>query len=65
MLRFDPLDGSSNVDAGIAVGTIFGIFKDSTVREIYQKRQESEESNAVCDLPENIKARKEFMHCCL
>lgn len=26
-LRFDPLDGSSNVDAGIAVGTIFGIFK--------------------------------------
>ena len=25
---FDPLDGSSNVDAGIAVGTIFGIFKD-------------------------------------
>jgi len=40
---FDPLDGSSNVDAGIAVGTIFGIFK------------ESEESNAVCDLPANIK----------
>ena len=26
-MRFDPLDGSSNVDAGIAVGTIFGIFK--------------------------------------
>lgn len=26
-VRFDPLDGSSNVDAGIAVGTIFGIFK--------------------------------------
>ena len=24
---FDPLDGSSNIDAGIAVGTIFGIFK--------------------------------------
>mmetsp|Transcript_25404 Transcript_25404/g.28485 ORF Transcript_25404/g.28485 Transcript_25404/m.28485 type:complete len:152 (+) Transcript_25404:682-1137(+) len=23
---FDPLDGSSNVDAGIPVGTIFGIF---------------------------------------
>jgi fructose-1,6-bisphosphatase len=22
---FDPMDGSSNVDAGIAVGTIFGI----------------------------------------
>jgi len=26
---FDPLDGSSNVDAGIAVGTIFGIFKEA------------------------------------
>ena len=23
---FDPLDGSSNIDAGIPVGTIFGIF---------------------------------------
>lgn len=23
---FDPLDGSSNVDAGIPTGTIFGIF---------------------------------------
>jgi fructose-1,6-bisphosphatase I len=25
---FDPLDGSSNVDAGIPTGTIFGIFED-------------------------------------
>jgi fructose-1,6-bisphosphatase I len=25
---FDPLDGSSNVDAGIPVGTIFGVFKE-------------------------------------
>jgi fructose-1,6-bisphosphatase I len=25
---FDPLDGSSNVDAGIPVGTIFGIFEE-------------------------------------
>ena len=25
---FDPLDGSSNVDAGIPVGTIFGIFQE-------------------------------------
>ena len=23
---FDPLDGSSNIDAGISVGSIFGIF---------------------------------------
>jgi len=27
---FDPLDGSSNVDAGIPTGTIFGIFEDSS-----------------------------------
>ena len=25
---FDPLDGSSNVDAGIPTGTIFGIFQE-------------------------------------
>jgi hypothetical protein len=24
---FDPLDGSSNIDAGVNVGTIFGIYK--------------------------------------
>eukprot|EP00171_Calliarthron_tuberculosum_P009524 IDg9524t1 len=27
---FDPLDGSSNIDAGIATGTIFGIFSQNT-----------------------------------
>lgn len=27
---FDPLDGSSNVDAGIPTGTIFGIFEDTS-----------------------------------
>ncbi|OLY82834.1 Fructose-1,6-bisphosphatase, cytosolic [Smittium mucronatum] len=27
-VTFDPLDGSSNIDAGINVGTIFGIFED-------------------------------------
>ena len=26
---FDPLDGSSNVDAGIPTGTIFGVFEQS------------------------------------
>ena len=24
---FDPLDGSSNIDCGVAVGTIFGVYK--------------------------------------
>lgn len=23
---FDPLDGSSNIDAGVSIGTIFGIY---------------------------------------
>jgi len=37
---FDPLDGSSNVDAGIPVGTIFGVFK--------------EPDEDVCKLPEDM-----------
>lgn len=39
---FDPLDGSSNVDAGIAVGTIFGIFRE----------QEADS----CDIPADMTA---------
>lgn len=31
---FDPLDGSSNIDAGIPVGTIFGIFEQQGECEI-------------------------------
>ena len=32
---FDPLDGSSNVDAGIPTGTIFGVFEeDENVRPL-------------------------------
>ena len=23
---FDPLDGSSNIDAGVSIGTIFGVY---------------------------------------
>mgnify|MGYP003687908409 CR=1 FL=1 len=30
---FDPLDGSSNVDASIPVGTIFGIFASGEEKE--------------------------------
>ena len=33
---FDPLDGSSNIDAGVNIGTIFGIYKVVRVdRETY------------------------------
>lgn len=28
---FDPLDGSSNIDAAISTGTIFGIFEETEV----------------------------------
>jgi fructose-1,6-bisphosphatase I len=24
---FDPLDGSSNIDCGVSIGTIYGIYK--------------------------------------
>ena len=27
VVTFDPLDGSSNIDAGVNVGTIFGIYR--------------------------------------
>jgi fructose-1,6-bisphosphatase I len=26
-ITFDPLDGSSNIDCGVSIGTIFGIYK--------------------------------------
>lgn len=29
---FDPLDGSSNIDAGVNVGTIFGVYKAVRIR---------------------------------
>jgi len=38
---FDPLDGSSNIDAGVNVGTIFGIYKvtdgsEGTLKDVLQ-----------------------------
>jgi fructose-1,6-bisphosphatase I len=42
---FDPLDGSSNVDAGIPTGTIFGIFEDP----------------AECIIPEEACAEESFL----
>ena len=40
---FDPLDGSSNIDAGVNIGTIFGIY--TIVRRLgtIHKRQDSHE----------------------
>jgi fructose-1,6-bisphosphatase I len=44
---FDPLDGSSNVDAGIPTGTIFGIFEDSS--ECILPEEACEEDDALPD----------------
>jgi len=38
---FDPLDGSSNIDAGIPVGTIFGIFQQNDECEVNLDDDES------------------------
>ena len=32
---FDPLDGSSNIDAGVNIGTIFGIWRIVSTRPFY------------------------------
>jgi len=42
---FDPLDGSSNVDAGVPVGTIFGIFKEDPGAECIISHEGSDEMN--------------------
>ena len=44
---FDPLDGSSNIDAGVNVGTIFGVYKlvstitlgSSVILTVYRYRE--------------------------
>lgn len=48
---FDPLDGSSNVDAGIPTGTIFGIF--------------AENPDSVCELPEDGEDLDENAQACI
>ena len=32
---FDPLDGSSNIDCGVSIGTIFGIYKAVILMQIF------------------------------
>ena len=31
---FDPLDGSSNIDVGVSIGTIFGIYRKPAGKSI-------------------------------
>ncbi|THG99655.1 hypothetical protein EW026_g2756 [Hermanssonia centrifuga] len=37
---FDPLDGSSNIDAGVNIGTIFGIYQIGTISDVLRPGSE-------------------------
>jgi fructose-1,6-bisphosphatase I len=37
VVLFDPLDGSSNIDANVTIGTIFAIFKRSDPKEVFRR----------------------------
>jgi len=58
---FDPLDGSSNIDAGISVGSIFGVFEPAEECDI-DGRNIVTESNDGDDL--DVAQQEAFIHCC-
>lgn len=37
VIAFDPLDGSSNIDANVSIGTIFAVYKRCSEQEILRK----------------------------
>lgn len=37
IIAFDPLDGSSNIDANVSIGTIFAIYKRQSEKEVLRK----------------------------
>lgn len=39
VVTFDPLDGSSNIDCGVSIGTIFGIFKVVNIIQVRRANQ--------------------------
>jgi len=45
---FDPLDGSSNIDAAISTGTIFGIFEEGNEECIIENLDELDEASVKC-----------------
>eukprot|EP01038_Epipyxis_sp_PR26KG_P007612 gene7612-10364_t len=49
---FDPLDGSSNVDAGIPTGTIFGVFQHDAVKS----EERATMDHSAYSLAETLKA---------
>merc|ERR1712134_29848 len=58
---FDPLDGSSNIDAGISVGSIFGIFEPNEECNL-EGREIVTESTDGDDL--DISQQEALLHCC-
>merc|ERR1712003_480849 len=58
---FDPLDGSSNIDAGISVGSIFGIFEPNEECNLEGKSIVTESTDGD-DL--DISQQKALLHCC-
>jgi len=45
---FDPLDGSSNIDAAISTGTIFGIFEETEEECIIEDAENLDEAEIQC-----------------
>jgi fructose-1,6-bisphosphatase I len=37
IVMFDPLDGSSNIDANVTIGTIFGVFRRADQKEVVRR----------------------------
>ena len=58
---FDPLDGSSNIDAGISVGSIFGIFEPNEECNLEGKSIVTESTDGD-DL--DISQQEALLHCC-
>ena len=48
-VTFDPLDGSSNIDCGVSIGTIFGIYKARAgdVSDVLRVRNRSDKLQAL------------------
>jgi hypothetical protein len=57
---FDPLDGSSNIDAGVNIGTIFGIYQ--IVSSFPSSFLSTTCVNRLCDRPQTQRARS--LTCC-
>ena len=48
IVTFDPLDGSSNIDCLVSIGSIFGVFKKPEGVESGQKMALQSGRNLVC-----------------